>query len=106
MIIKRIRKGPLRPRGSFRKLGGRIRDLLAYVVNADVAAIVAAEGIEALTGYALDQRLRDLGVEPGEKVIAHGQRNLKGGTLIDLQAQMIATASRCPRSKDPLSTSS
>ena len=102
MIIKRIRKGPLRPRGSFRKLAGRVRDLLGYVVNADVAAIIAAEGIGELTGYALDQRLRKLGVEPGEKVIAYGQRNLEGDSLVDWQAQMIAAASRCPRSKEPV----
>lgn len=102
MIAKRIRKGTLQPRGSAKNVARLIVTSTSYVWDADTEALMQAEGITALTGYALDQALAELGASVGEKVLAAGSRNLKGTDLATWQAQMIATALRCPSSKNPI----
>ena len=102
MIAKRIRKGPRQKRPVPPAMARKLVGLLTYAVNADRTFLMTAEGVERLTQYALDDRLTELGVEAGEKVAAHGARNLYGTGLLEWQAQMLAVAMQNPRSRDPI----
>ena len=102
MIAHRIPRQHKKDRPGPRGLATSIVALSAYVLDADPALLIRAEGIENLTGYALDLKLRELGVQSGEKVLAYGARNLRGSDTRSWQAQMVATALKCPRSKYPL----
>lgn len=75
--------------------------LTRYVVDANPHELINLDGgILALTDYAL--AMKNAGAEPGEKVEAHGARNLVGDSLPTWQAQMLAVASRAPKMKAPV----
>lgn len=103
MIIKRIRKGRLRRRGSIVRLVADVIALSNYVIDADPEKLTQLVQVRNMSAYALDaEMLDDLGVSPGEKVSAYGVFNLQGDSLQDWQIDMAAVAARCPRSHSPL----
>lgn len=100
MIVKRIRKGARQARGSIERVAASVEALSRYVVDADPWAMAELDRVRSLSEYALHVDAR--GVEPGEKVEAHGTFNLLGEDLRLWQMQMAAVAARCPRSRDPI----
>lgn len=60
----------------------------------------SSRDILSLTDYAV--AIRENGIEPGEKVVAFGTRNLLGSDLRDWQTQMLATCAVAPRVTNPL----
>lgn len=101
MIAKRIRPGRKQPRQMPNKMARRIVALVHYFINADPSLMIEAHGLVGLSEYVLNTRLDELGVEVGEKVLAHGARNLEHQDLASWNAQMISTALQNTRSRDP-----
>lgn len=106
MIAKRIRRGRRAARGSVKRLHRFITALTRYLVNAQAEDLVAIETGRRLTDYILDAKggvgLETLGVKLGEKVVYSDARNLIGDGLESWQAQMLATAARVTRCRDPI----
>lgn len=99
MIGKRIRRETRRVRANVSALAAGVLALTRYVVDAR-PWLDTPEAPRALFRYALD--VADLGFEPGEKVEAFGAINLQGASLEDWQMQMVATAARGTRMRDPV----
>lgn len=106
MIAKRIRRGPRAPRGSVKEVDRFIAALTNYLVDANAADLVEIETGRRLTEYILDAtgtgELEALGIEPGEKVLYSGTRNLIGHHLESWQAQMLAVSTRAVKCRDPI----
>lgn len=73
-----------------------IMALSVYVVDARPHDLVSMthRDILSLTDYAV--AVRENGMEPGEKVVAFGTRNLLGSDLREWQTQMLATCAVAP----------
>lgn len=104
MIIKRIRKCAKRKRRPLAQVRAVVQALTAYSIDADPELLLelSVDRIRQ-ANYVLDSGAwEELGVEPGEKVDAHGTRNLIGNGLLDHQRQMIAACLLAPGAKDPI----
>lgn len=109
MIVKLIRMNRNRAsrtlaaaqRGRIREMRQAVFGLTRYIVDADPFSLMEVEhDILSLSDYAL--AAQSAAVEPGEKVAAHGSRNLVSNDLASWQAQMLAVAARAPRVKSPV----
>ena len=109
MIVKLIRMNRNRAsrtiasaqRGRVRELRQAVFGLTRYIVDADPFSLMEVErDILSLSDYAL--AAQSGAVEPGEKVAAHGSRNLVSDDLASWQAQMLAVAARAPRVRSPV----
>ena len=97
----RAKRGALVHQPPIAHLRDSVFALTRYIVDANPHALIQQEGnILALTDYAL--AMKHAGSEPGEKVEAHGARNLVGDDLLSWQAQMLAVAARAPKVRAPL----
>ncbi|TFI57140.1 hypothetical protein E2493_16660 [Sphingomonas parva] len=103
MIIKRIRKGQMRRRGTILRLAESVIVLSCYLVDAEPERLIESAHVRAMSNYVVDAKLMDeLGISPGEKVEAFGALNLEGDRFEDWQIDMLAVSARCPRSHFPL----
>ena len=109
MIVKLIRMNrdrtgrslTISQRKRVRELRQAVFGLTRYVVDADPFSLIETErDILSLSDYAL--AIQKTEIEPGEKVEAHGSRNLVSDDLASWQAQMLAVAVRAPRVRSPV----
>jgi hypothetical protein len=100
VIAHRLRRGRKRARGTVLQLAARVVALSNYLVDADPDKLRELQRVSSLALHSQDLGVG--GVIPGEKVIAFGSRCFEGSSLADWQIEMIAVASRAPRSADPL----
>lgn len=103
MIGKRIRKFAPRRYRSIEKIRTVVNALTTYAIDADPQLVNQLLHQSAAVTYALDIASGDdFAVEIGEKVSAHGTRNLHGSSLLHHQQQMLAACLLAPSAKDPI----